>query len=236
MKRLFVICLAVVMMLGALSSLTGCSGPSDFVTEDGHDYVLNEDGKTYAFRSLDSAFAGEEFTVPETITENNYKVTALDNSAFQSCESLQYVLTIGTITRNDGDDTFKRVFLHESITTIEENVFYNCTALKLVILPSGVTFIGDYAFSCCSSLASITLPEGLTTIGTGAFTECTSLKTLTIPESATSLEGALNGSKLESVTYGGTMEAWYKATKTDDSHQWSFSITCSDGTIAKSEG
>ena len=56
-----------------------------------------------------------------------------------------------------------------------------------VIIPESVTSIGDWAFFNCSSLTSITIPESVTSIGNDAFYNCSSLTSITIPESVTSI-------------------------------------------------
>ncbi|NLF37403.1 MAG: leucine-rich repeat domain-containing protein, partial [Clostridiaceae bacterium] len=50
-----------------------------------------------------------------------------------------------------------------------------------VIIPESVTSIGDWAFSNCSSLTSITIPESVTSIGKHTFYGCISLTSITIP-------------------------------------------------------
>lgn len=55
---------------------------------------------------------------------------------------------------------------------------YGVTA---VILPETVNSISEGAFMDCSGLESINLPESVTSIGRGAFVSCTSLRELTIP-------------------------------------------------------
>lgn len=62
-----------------------------------------------------------------------------------------------------------------SVTSIEEDVFYNCSSLESVTIGSGVTFIGKRAFSFCSSLTSIIIPDTVTEIGQSAFYGCSSL-------------------------------------------------------------
>ncbi|MBO7311233.1 MAG: leucine-rich repeat protein [Alistipes sp.] len=64
----------------------------------------------------------------------------------------------------------------DSVTTIGDRAFYNCTNLTNVTIPDSVTMIGEWAFGYCSSLTSITIPDIVTTIGYGAFAGCNGLK------------------------------------------------------------
>jgi len=75
----------------------------------------------------------------------------------------------------------------DSVTSIGDNAFYECTSLASLSIPSSVTSIGNFAFYGCSSLTSIAIPSSVTSIGDFAFYECTSLASLSIPSSVTSI-------------------------------------------------
>jgi hypothetical protein len=85
-------------------------------------------------------------------------------------------------------DKIVSVVLPQSLTTLGDFVFYDCTSLVSVTLPDNLKIIGDQAFAQCSSLLSITLPNTLEEIGGFAFDECPSLLSLNIPASVTTIE------------------------------------------------
>ena len=74
-----------------------------------------------------------------------------------------------------------------SVTSIGERAFYDCSSLTSITIPNSVTSIGSSAFTNCSSLTSITIPNSVTSIGDDAFYGCSSLTSVTIPNSVTSI-------------------------------------------------
>ncbi len=117
-----------------------------------------------------------------------------------------------------------------SVTTIDEQAFYECPGLTSIIIPNSVTtigkqafknssnltsvtignsvsLIGEYAFSGCIGLTSITIPNSLASISEYMFSGCTGLTSITIPNSVTEIsESAFAGcSRLISVTIGNSV-------------------------------
>ena len=64
----------------------------------------------------------------------------------------------------------------DSVTSIGEWAFFNCTSLTSVTIPDSVTSIERDAFSRCTSLTSVTIPDSVTSIGSWAFEDCTDLE------------------------------------------------------------
>lgn len=95
---------------------------------------------------------------------NQYKVTSIGNSAFDSKE-------------------FVSVSIPENVETIEKEAFAYCKRLRTVILPNSLVLIGDWAFGQLvegtGELETITIPESVKTIGMSAFA-CTNLKKVEI--------------------------------------------------------
>ena len=69
--------------------------------------------------------------------------------------------------------------------------------VKTVKIPDSVTSIGEYAFYECSSLTSVEIGDSVTSIGEGAFSGCSSLTNLYISD----LESWLNVSLYNSYSH-----------------------------------
>lgn len=86
------------------------------------------------------------------------------------------------------------VTIPDSVTSIPDAAFVNCSQLTNISIPNSVTYIGFSAFDGCASLKSITLPSSLRTIGNSAFAVCPSLMTVTYPGSKTQWDAITKGS------------------------------------------
>ena len=80
------------------------------------------------------------------------------------------------------------VSIPNSVTSIGECAFRNCTGLTSVTIGNSVTSIGNRAFYGCIGITSITIPNSVTSIGSSAFDGCTGLTSVTISNSVTSIE------------------------------------------------
>ena len=119
-------------------------------------------------------------TIPNSVTiiDNNafYGCTGLTsivvesgNSSYDSREGCNAIIRTNTNTLIVG---CKNTVIPNSVTTIGNNAFANCTGLTSVTIPNSVTTIGDKAFSNCTGLTSITIGESITAIGDNAFQSC----------------------------------------------------------------
>ena len=92
-----------------------------------------------------------------------------------------------------------------NLSILFENVFYENKKIEKIILPNTLTTIGQYAFYDCTSLQTVTFEKGsrLKTIEESAFEDCTELTSIEIPASVETIEdSAFKGcSKLATVTF-----------------------------------
>jgi hypothetical protein len=95
----------------------------------------------------------------------------------------------------------------DSVTSIGNWAFYDCTSVTNVIIGNGVALIGDQAFYGCANLASVTMGNSVTNIGSAAFSGCTNLTSVTIPNSVTSIgyTAFYRCTSLTSVTIGNSV-------------------------------
>ena len=109
-------------------------------------------------------------SIPESVAFGGvtYKVTAIGDSAFEASSIKE--LTIGN-----------------SVKSIGNKAFNNCSNLTSVTIPDSVTMIGNEAFARCNLLASVTIGDSVKTIGDSAFEFCKKLESVTVPASVTSI-------------------------------------------------
>ena len=148
-------------------------------------------------------------TIPNSVTsigssafENCHfiKENFVNNSSLSAEEEDYWSAGVHDYETNDGlliDSTcvaFCRkyadvVTIPNSVTSIGESAFYNCSVLASVTIPNSVTSIGSSAFSGCSGLTSVTIPNRVTSIGRSVFSGCSGLTSVSIPNSVTSIGG-----------------------------------------------
>ena len=122
-----------------------------------------------------------ELEIPDT--EDGYPVTAVGDYAFYGTNTVSVVIP-------------------DSVTSLGNHAFFECSSLSLITIPDSVTSIGNRAFYSCYSLNSIEIPDSVTSIGHSAFKNCTGLEQIAIPDGVTSIEHSafINCIKLEQIT------------------------------------
>ena len=137
----------------------------------------------YAFRSCSSL---TEITIPDSVTSiGNYafliggEMTGIwvnENNPSYSSDERGVLFNKNKTELVQAPGGISGIYrIPDSVTSMGNYAFYDCSNLTEITIPDGVTSIGDYAFYDCSSLTEITIPEGVTSIGRLAFYNCRSL-------------------------------------------------------------
>lgn len=82
----------------------------------------------------------------------------------------------------------KDLIIPNSVTTIKDAAFKDCTSLTSLTIPNSTISIGENAFYNCSGLNSIDLGDSIQTIGTSAFSYCSNIESIELPSSISILE------------------------------------------------
>lgn len=121
-------------------------------------------------------------------------VKSISASAFEGCSGLYSIVVQSGNTTYDSRDNCnaiietatnsllvgcKNTVIPNTVTSIEEGAFEDCTGLTSITIPNSVTFIGECAFDGCTGLTSIIITAGVT-IEYGAFDECYALSAVYI--------------------------------------------------------
>ena len=98
-------------------------------------------------------------------------VTSIGSSTFLSCSGLTSINVASGNTHYSSIDGVLYNYVQDTLI--------QCPGAKtLVTIPNSVTSIGDGAFWDCSGLTSVTIPNSVTSIGNSAFYGCSGLTTL----------------------------------------------------------
>ena len=75
----------------------------------------------------------------------------------------------------------EKLIVEEGVTSIGDNLCYECKNLVDISLPSTLKSIGNSAFQSCNKLTYVSLPSSLVSIGNSAFQSCKNLSDVHIP-------------------------------------------------------
>lgn len=183
---------------GDWSNLTIQSGNpavEDAVNAQLFDFAFTPDNTAVIVTNYKCKGTAADVTIPSCY--KGKPVTAINNAAFPN-------------------SAVTSVTIPDSVTSIPDAAFVNCSQLTNISIPNSVTYIGFSAFDGCASLKSITLPSSLRTIGNSAFAGCPSLMTVTYPGSKTQWDDDITKGSNNDVLENNLICAKLEATFTAD--------------------
>ena len=164
------------------AAFRGCSGLHTLIFEDGEQ-------KLFCGESVFDDSPLETGHLGRNIFNSNSKSTL---SPFAYRSNLKNI-TIGNSVTSIYNHAFQdcssltSITIGNSVTSIGEEAFQGCSSLTSITISNSVTYIGFYAFQGCSGLTSITIPNSVTRINQSAFSGCSGLTSITISNSVTSI-------------------------------------------------
>ena len=163
---------------------------ADITSNSGSEFAnigANSDGITLTIsnqvRTLPSAIFCKDTNITTVIFESGSILESIPSYAFANSSVTS--ITLPDSVTSIGDAAFNnctklRSFnAGNSVTEIPDDCFEYCSSLVNLTL-NNVTKIGEGAFYYCTSLVEFISPDSLTTIMNGAFADCTSLASLKI--------------------------------------------------------
>ena len=123
-------------------------------------------GTTYSVTSIGSSAFRDCSGLTKVVIGNS--VISISAGAFSGCSGLTSIIVKAGNSVYDSRDNCNAIIETKSNTLI--------VGCKNTIIPNSVTSIGNLAFYDCSGLTSVVIPNSVTSIGENAFNDCSKLK------------------------------------------------------------
>lgn len=145
-------------------------------------YTIPNSVTTIDYGSFDGCSGLTSITIPNSVTsiEDHVFINCSDLTSIEVNSSNPYYSSKDGVLFDKNQTTiiqFPRkkqgnYTVPNSVTSIKDHAFWNCSSLTSITISNSVTSIGNYTFERCTGLTSITIPNSVTNIGSGAFLDC----------------------------------------------------------------
>ena len=160
------------LILLAVLAVAAVTASAYDIIVDGIAYNFNGDELTVTniYDGLNYEHYDGDIVIPDSVTyeDTRYAVTAIGAYAFSQSGVLG-------------------VEIPNTITSIGDKAFYQCTYLTSIEIPNSISAIGENVFEKCTSLTSIKLPDAMTEIPNGLLSGCSKITSIDIPASVTKI-------------------------------------------------
>lgn len=149
----------------------------------------------YAFadcENLESAIFGSNVEINVTTFENDLKLKELTSDAYYFDGVALYDKEKTNLINVIDYTLSEYTGIPETVTSIGEHAFKDCSNLSKINLPSGLTSVGAKAFKNCCNLASIAI-SSTKSVGAEAFYGCSKLEEINIPNVKSLGNNTFNG-------------------------------------------
>lgn len=156
------------------SAFNGCHGLKDID-------LANTTVQIIAGGAFQKCISLNNIVFPSTcihIGNNAFSESGISSAKFNVNKGAAYFLDFGAFQKCY---KLKEIDISElKISTLEKNIFADCSKLQTVKLPYTLKIMGNTLFKNCEALTEINLPEGIKELPDGCFLGCTSLKNVNV--------------------------------------------------------
>ena len=149
------------------------------ITSTSEPTVLRANYENNIFKSMEI----DGVMLDELVTEYTFDTTGVHTVKYELYDETK----LGNNAPVFYNSNLVKCIIPDSVTSIGNNAFMNCSNLTSIDIPNSVISIGTVVFANCTSITSINMPNSITSISTGTFNNCTSLTSIDIPDSVTDI-------------------------------------------------
>ena len=143
----------------------------------------------YGCTGLVSIQVDRDNTTYDSRENCNALIKTADNTLLNGCQNTVIPNSVTSI----GNSAFYQcsgitsISIPNSVIAIGDSAFYECYGLTSLVIPNSIEKIEDCVFCGCTGLTSVNIPNSVTSIGKYAFASCKSLTSVNIPNSVTTI-------------------------------------------------
>ena len=178
------------------------NGSGEFLSPTGH--LTGEQSIIMMYRAF-AAFSNQEIS-----SEDDF---VIEDGVLTKCIGIGDVIIPNTVTAIDEDvfysfEGLTSVTIPGSVKEIPSQAFRYCPDLESVTFLEGVNVLGDWSFAECSKLKKVVLPSSIQDINEGTFNNCVSLSEITFNEGLKNIgDTAFRDVALSEITFPSTLES-----------------------------